>query len=88
MGRGQVVQRIIDRTFLDDRGVRWIVDFKTSTHEGAGLEEFVSREVERYAPQLRRYASLMQAYKPNEPIKAALYFPLLKEWREVEGAGA
>jgi hypothetical protein len=25
----------------------------------------------------------MQAYKPNEPIKAALYFPLLKQWREV-----
>lgn len=80
---GQVVQGVIDRTFLDEHGTRWIVDFKTSTHEGAGLEEFVSREVERYAPQLRRYASLMQAYKPNEPIKAALYFPLLKEWREV-----
>lgn len=85
---GHVVQGIIDRTFIDDRGVRWIVDFKTSTHEGAGLEEFVDREVDRYAPQLRRYASLMQAYKPNEPIKAALYFPLLKEWREVDNVTA
>lgn len=80
---GQVVQGVIDRTFLDERGIRWIVDFKTSTHEGAGLDEFIDREVERYAPQLKRYATLMRAYKPNEPIKAALYFPLLKAWREV-----
>jgi ATP-dependent helicase/nuclease subunit A len=80
---GQVVQGVIDRTFLDERGVRWIVDFKTSTHEGAGLEEFISREVERYAPQLKRYATLMSAFKPDQPIKAALYFPLLKQWREV-----
>ena len=80
---GQVVQGVIDRTFLDERGVRWIVDFKTSTHEGAGLEEFITREVERYAPQLKRYATLMGAFKPAQPIKAALYFPLLKQWREV-----
>lgn len=80
---GQVVQGVIDRTFLDEHGVRWIVDFKTSTHEGAGLEEFIGREVERYAPQLKRYASLMSAFKPGQPIKAALYFPLLKQWREV-----
>lgn len=81
---GHVVQGVIDRTFLDERGVRWIVDFKTSTHEGAGLEEFVSREAERYTPQLKRYAILMGAFKPDQPIKAALYFPLLKQWREVD----
>ncbi len=81
---GQVVQGVIDRTFLDEGGVRWIVDFKTSTHEGAGLEEFINREMERYAPQLKRYAALMSAFKPDQPIKAALYFPLLKQWREVE----
>jgi hypothetical protein len=30
----------IDRLFRDAAGERWIVDFKTSRHEGAGLEEF------------------------------------------------
>jgi ATP-dependent helicase/nuclease subunit A len=80
---GQVIQGVIDRTFLDRRGVRWIVDFKTSSHEGAGLDEFIDREVERYGPQLMRYATLMRAFKANDPIKAALYFPLLKQWREV-----
>src|SRR5690606_4639773 len=31
---GQIVGGIIDRTFLDRTGTRWIVDFKTSVHEG------------------------------------------------------
>ncbi len=81
---GQIVEGIIDRTFVDASGVRWIVDFKTSVHEGGGLEAFLAQEVERYRPQLTRYAALMRAFKPRERVKAALYFPLLKAWREVE----
>lgn len=81
---GQIVGGIIDRTFLDRTGTRWIVDFKTSVHEGGGLEAFLAQEVERYRPQLNRYAELMRAFKPNEKVKAALYFPLLRRWREVE----
>lgn len=80
---GQLVQGVIDRTFIDEQGVRWIVDFKTSAHEGAGLDLFLAQEADRYRPQLMRYAQLMRAFKPAEPIKAALYFPLLKQWREV-----
>jgi ATP-dependent exoDNAse (exonuclease V) beta subunit len=80
----QVVQGVIDRTFLDSDGTRWIVDFKTSTHEGGGLEQFLDEEVLRYRPQLSRYAALMKLFRPGERIKAALYFPLLRQWREVE----
>ncbi len=80
----RIIEGVIDRTFLDRDGTRWIVDFKTSTHEGSGLEEFLDQEVVRYLPQLTRYATLMRRFKPGERIKAALYFPLLKEWREVE----
>jgi ATP-dependent exoDNAse (exonuclease V) beta subunit len=80
---GEIVNGVIDRTFLTQDGTRWIVDFKTSSHEGGGLEEFLASEVERYRMQLQRYATLMRGYRPNEPIKAALYFPLLKAWREV-----
>jgi ATP-dependent helicase/nuclease subunit A len=79
----QVVSGVIDRTFIDTHGVRWIVDFKTSTHEGSGLEAFLAAEVERYWPQLRRYARLMQLLDAGRPVRAALYFPLLKQWREV-----
>jgi ATP-dependent helicase/nuclease subunit A len=80
---GQILEGVIDRTFIDETGIRWIVDFKTSMHEGSGLEAFLRQEVERYTPQLTRYAALMQAFRPLQPIKAALYFPLLKQWKEV-----
>jgi ATP-dependent exoDNAse (exonuclease V) beta subunit len=81
---GQLVEGVIDRTFVDAQGTRWIVDFKTSTHEGGGLERFLSEQVERYRPQLTRYARLLKMFKPGEKLRAALYFPLLKAWKEVK----
>ncbi len=78
------VNGVIDRTFVDPGGTRWIVDFKTSVHAGTGLEAFLASEAERYRPQLERYAALMRAWRPEEPVRAALYFPLLKAWREVQ----
>ena len=81
---GQIVSGIIDRTFVDARDIRWIVDFKTSTHEGGGLAGFLDEEVVRYREQLERYARLMQLYDESREVRAALYFPLLREWREVD----
>jgi len=80
---GRLISAVFDRMLVDDRGQRWIIDFKTSTHEGAAVQEFIDREVERYRPQLLRYAALAHALGP-EPVRLALYFPLLGEWREVE----
>lgn len=81
---GVVVNSVIDRTFVDAQGIRWIIDFKTSTHEGGDLETFLQSEEQRYRPQLQRYASLMRRWKPDQPVKTALYFPLLREWRELQ----
>lgn len=81
--QGQLVQGVIDRTFVDADGTRWIVDFKTSTHEGGGLEAFLDDEALRYRTQLRRYAQLMQQWQPAARIRVALYFPLLGAWREI-----
>jgi ATP-dependent exoDNAse (exonuclease V) beta subunit len=78
-----VVNSIIDRSFIDAQGIRWIIDFKTSSHEGGGREAFLQSEIERYRNQMERYAKLMRAWKPKEPVKTALYFPLMGEWREV-----
>jgi ATP-dependent helicase/nuclease subunit A len=80
---GTMVNAILDRTFVDDKGVRWIVDYKVSSHEGGGLDEFLDRERERYAPQLERYGALMSAMDVR-PIRLGLYFPLLGGWREWE----
>ncbi len=76
---GQVVSVVIDRTFVDAGGTRWIVDYKTSSHEGAGLEEFLDSEQARYRPQLERYAELVRRLGP-EPVRMGLYFPLLSAW--------
>jgi ATP-dependent exoDNAse (exonuclease V) beta subunit len=76
-----VVRVVVDRSFVDEAGVRWIVDYKTSRHEGAGLEEFLDREQQRYRPQLERYATLLRRLGP-EPVRLGLYFPLLSAWRE------
>jgi hypothetical protein len=78
---GAPIRVILDRTFVDEQGVRWILDYKTSAHTGGGLEEFLDRERERYRAQLERYAALM-AGLDHRPIRLGLYFPLLGGWRE------
>jgi ATP-dependent exoDNAse (exonuclease V) beta subunit len=78
---GAVAHVVFDRSFVDDHGVRWVIDYKTSRHVGGGLEEFLDREVERYRAQLQRYALLAQKLGP-EPVRLGLYFPLMREWRE------
>ncbi len=84
---GKFVNVILDRTFVDDKGVRWIIDYKASSHEGGGLDEFLDRERERYAAQLERYATLMSRIDAR-PIRLGLYFPLLGGWREWAPAAA
>ncbi|MCY3803118.1 MAG: UvrD-helicase domain-containing protein [Gammaproteobacteria bacterium] len=72
---------VIDRTFVDEEGMRWIIDYKASTHKGGSLDEFLDREQERYCEQLERYANVM-ARMGRHPIRLGLYFPLLNGWRE------
>ena len=78
---GEVARVVIDRSFVDEQGVRWVIDYKTSQHIGGGLEEFLDREVERYRSQLQRYAILVKRLGP-EPVRLGLYFPLMRAWRE------
>ncbi len=74
----------IDRTFVDRTGVRWIVDWKTSSHEGGDREAFLDRELERYRGQLERYARVIRLMEPDRALRVGLYFPLLDAWRELE----
>jgi ATP-dependent exoDNAse (exonuclease V) beta subunit len=69
----------IDRTFVDETGRRWIVDYKTSAHEGADRAAFLRREQHRYRPQLETYAALLQE-AGESTVSVGLYFPLLDEW--------
>ncbi len=77
---GKLFSGTVDRTFVD-AGIRWIVDFKTSAHEGGGLDEFLDEQQRRYRRQLDRYAVLIGELD-ERPIRLGLYFPLLGGWRE------
>jgi len=79
----QIVNVVIDRTFVTKDGTRWVVDFKTSPHEGGDLAAFLDSEAVRYTVQLTRYAHFARQLGP-QPVRAGLYFPLLAAWREVD----
>ena len=80
---GRLTNVVIDRSFVDERGTRWVIDFKTTSHEGGRLEDFIGRELERYRGQLQKYAALARGLGP-QPVRAALYFPLLGIFRECQ----
>jgi ATP-dependent exoDNAse (exonuclease V) beta subunit len=82
---GKLSNIVIDRTFVDANNIRWIIDFKTGSHEGGDVEAFLDNEQSRYRAQLDVYAAILNAMvgesQPRE-IRLGLYFPMLKGWRE------
>lgn len=78
---GRTISIVIDRVRIDN-GVHWIVDYKTSSHEGGNLSGFLSQEAARYRPQLQKYATLYRRLA-GAPVRTALYFPLLQEFCEI-----
>jgi hypothetical protein len=79
---GRIESIVIDRVRIDDEGVHWIVDYKTSTHEGGDLAGFLGQESQRYRPQLEKYAALYKSLG-HRNVRTALYFPMLQAFREV-----
>ena len=80
---GELVSVILDRVRIDDDGDHWIIDYKTSTHEGGNLQGFLQVEADRYQPQLSRYAAIYADWT-GISARCALYFPLLKSFVEIE----
>ncbi len=74
---------IVDRSFEDENGIRWIIDYKTASHEGGDIEHFLNEECQRHQSQLQRYALALQAMGHHN-LQLALYFPMLDAWREWE----
>ena len=76
---GVVKKSIIDRTFVDDEGVRWIVDYKSTPTKNKDLQAFAQEQVKmRHQNQLERYGELMSEID-NRPIQLAVFFPLIKQ---------
>ncbi|MCU1293539.1 MAG: helicase/exodeoxyribonuclease subunit, partial [Bryobacterales bacterium] len=68
----KLIAGTVDRTFRDGDGRLWIVDYKTSEHEGADLSDFLAEEERRYRPQLESYAVLLSRFLAG-PISLGLY---------------
>jgi ATP-dependent helicase/nuclease subunit A len=79
---GRLINVIFDRMLVDEQGQRWVIDYKTSTHEGGAVQEFIDREADRYRAQMQRYATLASQIDGGI-VKVALYFPLLGVFREL-----
>ena len=87
MHDGRIQSVVIDRVRIDDDGTHWIIDYKTSSHEGGDLAGFLQQESDRYRDQLSRYAAMYRDMT-GEAVRTALYFPLLREFVEVDTSGA
>jgi ATP-dependent helicase/nuclease subunit A len=74
---GFVHTHVVDRTFIDSNGVRWIIDYKSSQPLGKqSLESFLAEQVALYSGQLSRYRSLFEN-EDNKGVKTALLFTSL-----------
>jgi len=74
-------QLVIDRTFIDESGIRWIIDYKSSRAEDLPIDIFLAAEYKKYSQKMRNYHAAMQELD-NRPIRLGLYFPLIPEWYE------
>lgn len=83
-------QIIIDRTFIDaSTGVRWVIDYKTSSPTAdQDNETFLQDQAERYRAQLQQYGNAIRNWdtqlgQPRE-VKAALLFSRTAQLHEVD----
>jgi ATP-dependent exoDNAse (exonuclease V) beta subunit len=82
VARGELRRVKIDRTFVDEEGTRWMIDYKTAECPDVDVERFLDDESRVYREQLQRYASVLARLDPEHPIRIGLYFPLVAGWRE------
>ncbi|GKT12967.1 MAG: ATP-dependent helicase/nuclease subunit A [Thiomicrorhabdus sp.] len=80
---GLVSNHIVDRTLVDEKGIRWIIDYKTSVYEGDDIAGFIKKQVDSYQPQLARYGKLF-ALLEDRPQKWVIYFSYIDQWVELD----
>ena len=81
MIEGKPTNIVIDRTFIDEAGTRWIIDYKTATLSHTDLDNFIKKEQEKYFAQMQKYKEAMQLLDGERPIRLGLYFPAIPAWQ-------
>lgn len=81
---GVATNIIIDRSFVDADGLRWIIDFKSSQPQRGSLATFIAKERNQYQSQLDHYATIIAQLEPRPAthIRLGLYFPMCRGWCE------
>ena len=81
---------VIDRSFIDNNNVRWIIDYKISTPaKDVDSEDFIAQQNQVYSSQLSNYRAAVTQFDQlsGESItatKCALYFPLMDRLVELD----
>ena len=79
-----IQNHVIDRSFVDLEGIRWIIDYKsTKKPEHTTEDQFIVNQVALYRPQLQRYRNLFRT-EQNKGVKTALLFTNIPRLVEVE----
>jgi ATP-dependent exoDNAse (exonuclease V) beta subunit len=78
----QPKQFIIDRTFVDENNIRWIIDYKTSVQASdETLALFLQNEKTKYQKQMWYYFQAIREMD-HRPVRMGLYFPAVPGWHE------
>lgn len=78
----KICHYIIDRCFVDENGIRWIIDYKTTQITDKDIAKFLLYAKKQHQAQLESYANALQHFDKAHPIRIGLYFPLFKGWME------
>lgn len=82
---GELIRAKVDRSFVDSDGIRWVIDYKTTSPSvEENLDNFIFDEKKRYEKQLRIYETLMRSLYPGDVVQCAVYFPMFDGWTVLE----
>ncbi|MES2998908.1 MAG: UvrD-helicase domain-containing protein [Pseudomonadota bacterium] len=84
---GNLQNLIIDRSFIDSAGTRWIIDYKTTAFQADDSTTFLNVAMQAHKKQLEAYAAAFArdpTLQTNKPMRLGLYFPLNTHWHEWE----
>lgn len=77
----QLTAVTIDRSFIDEKGTRWLIEYQFPELAGDEGEAACDAALEAARPRLRRHARLVRRLETTT-VRTAVFFPLSAGWRE------
>ena len=81
---GYTTNYLVDRSFIDAQGTRWVIDYKTAKcASDKSLDEFISEQRSQHRSQLENYQTLFKQIE-NRPVKTALFLTSIAKLVELD----